>query len=38
MWNFSNLDPKEFQIGICRDENFSRSKAEMQFLKDYGLN
>jgi hypothetical protein len=37
MWNYSNPDPKEFQLGICRDENFSRSKAEIQYLKDYGL-
>jgi hypothetical protein len=38
MWNYSNPDPKEFPLGICtcRDENFSRSKAEIQYLKDYG--
>jgi hypothetical protein len=37
MWNYSYPDPKEFQLGICRDENFSRSKAEIHYLKDYGL-
>jgi hypothetical protein len=37
MWNNSNPDPKEFELFICREENFSRSKAEIQNLKDYGL-
>jgi uncharacterized protein (DUF2461 family) len=34
---YFNPDPKEFQLGICRDVNFSRSKAEIQYIKDYGL-